>query len=158
MRAVLQRVTEASVCVDGEVLSQIQNGFMILLGVQKGDDEEDTRLLADKIVKLRVFADENGRMNRSVTDVGGSLLVVSQFTLYANYAHGNRPDFLSAELPERANSLYEHFVSLLNERGVPTQTGSFGADMKVSLINDGPVTIVMDSDVLRKNKLTGNDL
>ena len=97
-----------------------------------------------------MFADENGKMNRSVADIGGSLLVVSQFTLCANYAHGNRPDFLEAESPQRANALYEHFVSLLRERGIPVGTGEFGADMQISLVNDGPVTVMLESSVLRK--------
>ena len=123
---------------------------MILLGVANGDTEEDARLLAEKIAKFRVFADENGKMNKSVKDIGGALLVVSQFTLCANYAHGNRPDFLDAEAPERANALYEHFVSLLRAQDIPVGTGSFGADMQISLVNDGPVTVMLESEVLRK--------
>jgi len=150
MKALLQRVTSAAVAVDGVELSRMERGFLILLGVGRGDDEEDARLLAEKIVKFRVFADENGKMNKSVADIGGSLLVVSQFTLCANYAHGNRPDFLEAESPARANALYEHFVSLLRERGIPVGTGEFGADMQISLVNDGPVTVMLESSVLRK--------
>lgn len=150
MRALLQRVTEASVTIDGKKTAQIGCGFLILFGVKRGDDEEDARLLAEKISKFRVFSDENGKMNRALGDIGGELLVVSQFTLYANYAHGNRPDFLTSEEPTRANALYEYFVALLRERGIPVQTGTFGADMKIGLVNDGPVTVVMDSEVLRK--------
>lgn len=150
MKALLQRVSCAAVAIDGREVSSIERGFLILLGVGRGDDEEDARLLAEKIVKFRVFADENGKMNRSVADIGGSLLVVSQFTLCANYAHGNRPDFLEAESPQRANALYEHFVSLLRERGIPVGTGEFGADMQISLVNDGPVTVMLESSVLRK--------
>ncbi|MBQ8577982.1 MAG: D-tyrosyl-tRNA(Tyr) deacylase [Clostridia bacterium] len=151
MKALIQRVTEASVTIDNEEISKIGAGFLILLGVAKGDDEEDARLLAEKIAKLRVFCDENGKMNRSVQDIGGEILVVSQFTLCANYSHGNRPDFLSAEAPERANALYEHFSALFQNNGIPTQNGRFGADMKIALVNDGPVTIDMESAVLRKS-------
>ena len=150
MKALLQRVTSAAVSVDGVELSRIERGFLILLGVKRGDDEEDARVLAEKIAKFRVFSDENGKMNKSVKDIGGSLLVVSQFTLCANYAHGNRPDFLDAEAPARANALYEHFVSLLRAQDIPVGTGSFGADMQITLVNDGPVTVMMESDVLRK--------
>ncbi|MCQ2431417.1 MAG: D-aminoacyl-tRNA deacylase [Clostridia bacterium] len=150
MRALLQRVTEASVTIDGVKIAEIGKGFLILLGVKRGDDEEDARLLADKIAKFRVFSDENGKMNKSIADIGGEFLVVSQFTLYANYAHGNRPDFLTSEEPVRANALYEHFSALLRERGIPVKNGVFGADMKVALINDGPVTVMMESETLRK--------
>lgn len=150
MKALIQRVKSASVSIDGEIVSSIEQGYLILLGVKKGDDAEDARLLAEKIGRLRVFSDENGKMNRSVTDIGGSILVVSQFTLCANYAHGNRPDFLNAEAPDAANALYLHFVSLLRDMGIPTETGRFGADMQVALVNDGPVTIDMESEVLRK--------
>ncbi len=150
MKALLQRVSTASVAVDGEILSEIGAGFLILLGVARGDDEEDARVLAEKISKFRVFCDENGKMNRSVTDIGGEILIVSQFTLCANYAHGNRPDFLSAESPDRANALYECFSACLREKGIPVGMGKFGADMKVSLVNDGPVTVMLESDVLRK--------
>ncbi len=150
MRAILQRVTHAAVAIDGETCSEIGAGFLVLLGVKRGDTEEDAQLLAEKIRKLRVFSDENGKMNRSVADIGGALLVVSQFTLYANYAHGNRPDFLTAEEPARAKQLYEAFVSMLQTTGLSVKTGVFGADMQISLVNDGPVTIVMDSEVLKK--------
>lgn len=151
MKAVLQRVTRAQVDIDGETVGQIGKGFLILLGVAQGDTEEDLDRLLAKICKLRVFEDENGKMNRSVQDVGGSLLVVSQFTLLANYRHGNRPDFLGAAAPAEAERLYELFFARAAET-VPVQHGRFGADMQVSLCNDGPVTIVMDSDVLRPDK------
>lgn len=151
MKAVLQRVTRAQVDIDGETVGQIGKGFLILLGVAQGDTEEDLDRLLSKILKLRVFEDENGKMNRSVQDVGGSLLVVSQFTLLANYRHGNRPDFLGAAAPAEAERLYERFLARAAET-VPVQHGRFGADMQVSLCNDGPVTIVMDSDVLRPER------
>lgn len=151
MKAVLQRVTRAQVDIDGETVGQIGKGFLILLGVAQGDTEEDLDRLLSKICKLRVFEDENGKMNRSVQDVGGSLLVVSQFTLLANYRHGNRPDFLGAAVPAEAERLYELFLARAAET-LPVQHGRFGADMQVSLCNDGPVTIVMDSDVLRPER------
>lgn len=152
MTAVLQRVSHASCTVAGETIGQCGCGLLILLGVRSGDDEEDARLLAEKIAKLRIFSDENGRMNRSVNEIGGSAFVISQFTLLANYAHGNRPDFFSSEKPERAKELYEQFASLLRQRMVSGQveTGRFGADMQIELVNDGPVTIVLESAVLRK--------
>lgn len=149
MRAVIQRVSSSSVISDGIPTGAIGNGLMILLGVFKSDEELDAELLATKIVKLRIFSDENGKMNKSVLDIGGEALVVSNFTLCANYSHGNRPDYMSAEAPERARELYEYFVSLLR-RDLTVQTGKFGAHMSLSIENDGPITIVMDSDVLRK--------
>jgi D-tyrosyl-tRNA(Tyr) deacylase len=124
---------------------------MLLLGVKKGDGENDALLLADKIAKLRIFSDENGKMNKSVNDIGGGALIVSNFTLCANYAHGNRPDYMEAEKPARANELYEYFVSLMRERVASVGTGVFGADMEITMKADGPVTIVMDSEIL-KNK------
>ena len=152
MKAGLQRVTEARVKVDGALVGSCAHGLMILLGVADGDTEEDARLLAAKIGNLRIFCDEAGKMNLSVKDVGGEALVISQFTLLANYKHGNRPDYLaSAPVPE-AKRLYEYFVSLMKEQLSRVECGIFGADMKVSLINDGPVTIVMDSEVLKKKK------
>ena len=150
MKAVLQRVKNAAVSVDGKTVGACQEGFLILLGVAEGDTETDAELLAAKIVKLRVFKDENGKMNRSVKDIGGELLVISQFTLLADYRHGNRPDFLASAKPDEANRLYEYFKQLLR-RDIPhVDAGIFGADMQVSLLNDGPVTIVMDSKVLMK--------
>jgi D-tyrosyl-tRNA(Tyr) deacylase len=124
---------------------------MLLLGVKKGDSENDALLLADKIAKLRIFSDENGKMNKSVNDIGGGALIVSNFTLCANYAHGNRPDYMDAEKPPSACELYEHFVSLMRGRVASVGTGVFGADMEITMKADGPVTIVMDSEIL-KNK------
>ena len=151
MIALLQRVTESSVSVDGQIIGRCGKGLMILLGVLEGDSESDAVALAEKIHKIRIFEDENGKMNRSVCDVGGGALVISQFTLAANFAHGNRPDFLSAAKPDIAKPLYEFFADELQKRISGTvERGEFGADMKVSLINDGPVTIIMDSKVLLK--------
>lgn len=152
MKAVLQRVKCASVAVDGETVGECGGGLLVLLGVADGDTEEDARLLAAKILKLRIFCDDNGKMNLSLLDVGGEMLVVSQFTLLADYSHGNRPDFFGSAKPDEANRLYEYFVSLVGADLGHVGTGIFGADMKVSLVNDGPVTIVMDSLVLRKGK------
>jgi len=150
MKAVLQRGKNASVEVDGNIVGSCGAGLMILLGVARGDTEQDARLLAEKILKLRIFSDENGKMNLSVRDVDGEILCISQFTLLANYAHGNRPDYLDSAPPDEANRLYEYFISLVSSEVKHTGTGIFGADMKVSLLNDGPVTIVMDSEKLRK--------
>ena len=148
MRAVLQRVTRASVTVDGEVLGKIGKGFMILLGVENSDTEEITDKMADKICKLRIFEDENGKTNLSLSDVGGNLLLVSQFTLYANCKKGNRPSFIEAGSPEKANELYEYIITKCKESVPVVEQGSFGADMKVSLLNDGPFTILLDSETL----------
>lgn len=148
MRAVIQRVSEASVTIDGLVRARIEKGYLILLGVETDDNKEDAEWLAGKIAQLRVMADENGMMNKDVPEVGGEMLVVSQFTLHASYKKGNRPSFLKAARPEQAIPLYQYFTSLLSEKtGKPLQTGEFGADMKVALVNDGPVTIVMDTKV-----------
>ena len=153
MKAVLQRVSAAQVDISGETVGKIGRGFLVLLGVAQGDTEEDLDRLLAKILRLRVFEDGNGKMNRSVRDVGGGLLVVSQFTLLANYRHGNRPDFLMAEAPAEANRLYEYFTDRMKTlSGCPTETGVFGADMKVSIENDGPVTLVIDSPELMKKK------
>lgn len=148
MIAVLQRVSSASVTVDGCVCGKINNGLLILLGVKEGDTERDATLLADKISKLRIFSDDNGKMNLSVKDVLGSTLVISNFTLMANYKKGNRPDYMNGAKPDEANRLYEYFCDYISTL-VPTERGIFGADMKVELLNDGPVTIVMDSEVLK---------
>ena len=149
MRAVLQRVARASVTVEGEVLGKIGKGFMILLGVEDADTEEITDKMADKICKLRIFEDENGKTNLSLADVGGELLVISQFTLYADCKKGNRPSWFRAAKHEHSIPLYNLFCKQLSEAlGKEVGTGEFGADMKVELINDGPVTICMDS----KNK------
>ena len=152
MKAVIQRVSHASVSVDGETVGSCEKGFMILLGVAEGDTEEDAELLCRKIVNLRIFTDEAGKMNRSIKDVDGEMLVISQFTLLANYRHGNRPDFMASAKPEEANRLYEYFKSLAAAEVRRVESGVFGAHMQVSLCNEGPVTIVMDSDVLKKKK------
>lgn len=150
MIAVLQRVLSAAVTADGESAGSIDAGLFILLGVLDGDTEEDARLLAEKIAKLRIFTDENDKMNLSVTDVGGGALVVSNFTLAANYAKGNRPDYLRAAAPTVAEPLYIRFSEFLRERVGRVENGVFGADMKIAMTADGPVTIVMDSAVLHK--------
>ncbi len=145
MRAVIQRVTSASVEVGGKVIGSIGGGLLVLLGVGREDSETECDKMADKLVKLRIFADENGKTNLSVSDVGGELLVISQFTLYADCHHGNRPSFINAGEPRRASELYEYFCSQCEKKlGKNTQTGEFGADMKVSLVNDGPFTVVLD--------------
>ena len=148
MRAVLQVVTNADVKIDGQIAGEIQNGLLVLLGIGKGDTAEQIKKLADKIIKLRIFDDEDGKKNLSIRDVGGSMLIVSQFTLYWNCKKGNRPSFDNAMPPHIANELYLDFVYYMKEQGIKVQTGQFGADMKVSLTNDGPVTVVLDTDLL----------
>lgn len=145
MRAVVQRVTNADVKIDGRVNRKIDNGLLVLLGVGNGDTEEDMKYIADKIIKLRIFSDENDKMNLSLEDVGGSMLIISQFTLYGDCSHGRRPYFGNAMEPVSANEMYEKFVAYIKEQGIHTETGEFGADMKVSLTNDGPVTIILES-------------
>lgn len=145
MRAVIQRVTNANVIIDDEISGEIGKGFMVLLGVGSGDTDEDMKYIADKIINLRVFSDENDKMNLSLKDVGGSMLVISQFTLYGDCSHGRRPYFGDAMEPVGANKMYEDFVAYLKGQGIHTETGEFGADMKVSLTNDGPVTIILES-------------
>ena len=152
MRAVIQRVTEASVTVDGEVKGSCSAGFLILLGVAQGDTELEAEILCKKILNLRIFQDDAGKMNRSLLDIDGEMLVISQFTLLANYRHGNRPDFLASAKPNEANRLYEYFISLAKKELRRVECGVFGADMKVRLLNDGPVTITMDTDVLKSKK------
>ena len=145
MRAVVQRVTNADVKIDGRVNGKIDDGLLVLLGVGNGDTEEDMKYIADKIIKLRIFSDENDKMNLSLEDVGGSMLVISQFTLYGDCSHGRRPYFGNAMEPVSANEMYEKFVAYIREQGIHTETGEFGADMKVSLTNEGPVTIILES-------------
>ena len=145
MRAVLQRVTEATVRVDGVVVGQIGLGWLVLLGVAKGDTDDDVKQLAAKVVGLRAFSDLDGKMNRSVVDVGGSILVVSQFTLLGNCRGGKRPSFSEAAPPEQAERLYLGFATQVESLGVIVAKGVFRADMKVSLVNDGPVTLLLDS-------------
>ena len=149
MRVILQRVCYAQVEVMGKVVGSIQSGLLVLLGITEADDESDIRWLCGKIISIRIFNDENGKMNHSLQDVGGSLLVVSQFTLYASTKKGNRPSFIEAAKPEKAIPLYHKFITILRQEStLCVETGEFGEDMKVSLCNDGPVTIVIDS----KNK------
>lgn len=148
MRAVVTRVREASVTIDGAVHGAIAQGFLVLLGVTHEDTPALAEKLADKICGLRVFADENGQMNRSLADVGGKLLVISQFTLYGNCKKGRRPDFLAAARPETAVALYEQFVKACRSHGFAVETGQFGATMQVASVNDGPVTLLLDTDVL----------
>lgn len=150
MRAVVQRVAHASVAVDGTVLGKIGNGFMILLGVSDEDTEQVADRMADKICKLRIFVDENGKTNLSLADVGGELLVISQFTLYADCRKGNRPSFIKAGAPDRANELYEYFMERCRQYVDVVERGQFGADMKVELLNDGPFTLMLDSSELFK--------
>ena len=152
MIAVLQRIDNAEVIADGAFSGRSEKGLFILLGVAEGDTENDAFLLAEKISKLRIFSDENDKMNLSVKDIDGEVLVVSNFTLNANYSHGNRPEFLSAAKPDEANRLYEHFVSLMRERVRHVGTGVFGASMRIKAEMSGPVTIVMDSEKLKKGK------
>ncbi len=152
MIAVIQRVFDAAVYADGELSGKIGKGLYILLGVEKSDSEQDALLLAEKISKLRIFSDENGKMNLSVKDVDGEALVVSNFTLNANYSHGNRPDYFSSAAPTEADRLYEHFKMLLGDRVRKVESGVFGADMRTEMSTDGPVTIVMNSNVLKGGK------
>lgn len=148
MRAVLTRVKSASVTVNGSVIGQIGQGFLILLGVTHEDTEAQAVKLADKLMGLRIFEDENGKMNRSLEDVGGQVLVVSQFTLYGNCKKGRRPEFLAAARPEIAIPLYEKFIALCRDKGFSVETGEFGAEMLVESVNDGPVTLIVDTDQL----------
>lgn len=144
MRVVLQRVSSASVAVDGNVCGEIGTGYLVLLGVGQGDTEEDCRRLADKIINLRIFSDENDKINLSLGDVGGELLIVSQFTLYADCRKGNRPNFIQTGKPDEAERLYNYFADYCRSKGKHVETGVFGADMKVSLVNDGPFTVVLE--------------
>ncbi len=145
MRALVQRVARASVTVDGSVIGSVGTGFLVLLGVGPDDDTGVADRLADKVAKLRVFPDADGRMNLSLDQVGGGCLVVSQFTLYGDVRSGNRPGFSAAAAPELGDALYRRFVARLRESGLPVETGRFGADMQVELVNDGPVTLWLDS-------------
>ena len=148
MRAVIQRVSESLVTVDGKVVGSSQKGYMILLGVVKGDTDENAQLLARKTAALRIFEDENGKMNKSVIDIDGEILAISQFTLCADCKKGNRPSFTDSEEPENAKRLYELYCEELKKNGVRrVEKGIFAADMKVSLVNDGPVTICLDTDI-----------
>ena len=151
MKAVIQRVTSASVAVEGEVVGSCGNGYMILLGAEKGDTEKEAQLLAQKTSNLRIFSDEEGKMNRSILDINGEVLAISQFTLLADVKKGNRPSFINALEPEKAKELYAYFCECLLDLGVKkVDKGIFGADMQVSLVNDGPVTILYDTDIWSK--------
>src|ERR1700743_1377777 len=146
MRAVIQRVTQASCMVDDEMTGKIDTGFLVLLGIEDADTDEDLQWLAQKICGLRVFGDQNGLMNKALADVDGNILLISQFTLFAQTKKGNRPSFIRAAKPDKAIPLYEQMIKLLHEiTGKRIATGIFGADMKISLVNDGPVTIIMDT-------------
>jgi D-tyrosyl-tRNA(Tyr) deacylase len=146
MRAVLQRVTEANCKVDGEITGQIGTGFLVLLGIEDADTEDDLNWLANKIAGMRVFGDENGLMNKALADINGDILLISQFTLFAQTKKGNRPSFIRAAKPERAIPMYEQMIKTLQTiTGKTVAAGVFGADMKISLLNDGPVTIIMDT-------------
>ena len=145
MRVVLQRVSHASVTVEEKVIGQIQRGFLLLVGVTHDDAMEDMEYLVRKIVQMRIFEDEEGKLNRSIQDIGGEILSVSQFTLYADTKKGNRPSFSKAAPGDVAIEMFEQFNGLLRETGISVETGQFGADMKVELLNDGPVTILLDS-------------
>ena len=144
MRAVIQRVTRAAVTVEGDRVSEIRDGLLILLGIGPNDNEDNARAMTKKIAALRIFQDEADKMNLSVRDIGGSAIVVSQFTLYADCRKGNRPSFVGAAAPDLASPLVDRFVELLEEQGVPSQTGVFGAHMDVELLNSGPVTIILE--------------
>lgn len=145
MKVVLQRVSSASVKVDSNIVGSIEHGLLLLIGFSSSDTEESILLTIEKIVKLRIFSDEEGKMNKSVLDVEGSMLLISQFTLYADTKKGNRPSFIEAARPEQAIPLYEFFIAEMRKRITKVETGIFGADMKVDLVNDGPVTIVFET-------------
>jgi D-tyrosyl-tRNA(Tyr) deacylase len=147
MRVVIQRVKYARVKVDEKIIGEIDKGFLVLLGVGKEDDDLDLKYLVKKVTNLRVFEDNAGKMNLALKDVGGKLLVISQFTLYADCSRGNRPDFINAGEPQKANELYLKFIDECRKCEVEVETGEFGADMKVELLNDGPVTIIIDSKI-----------
>lgn len=146
MKLVIQRVTHASVTVDNNVIGKIGKGYMVLIGVSETDTKEIADKMLDKMIKLRIFEDENGKTNLSLADVGGELLLISQFTLYANCKKGNRPSFIEAGSPDHANALYEYIIEKCKERVDVVEQGEFGAEMKVELLNDGPFTVILDSE------------
>ena len=150
MRVVLTRVSRARLEIDGKEHARIDRGFLVLIGVKEGDGDKEACYLAEKCANLRIFEDENGKMNKSLADVGGAIMAVSNFTLYADCSHGRRPDFFGAARPETAIPVYEKFLSELKRIGVPYCSGVFGADMKINHINDGPVTLIMDTDTMIK--------
>ena len=145
MKALIQRVSRADVTIAGMIAGHIQNGILVFLGVEKGDTEKDLAYIVKKVVSLRIFSDSEGRMNLSVKDTGGEVLVVSQFTLAADSRKGNRPSFDKAETPEKAKAMYEQAIVMISREGIPVSSGEFAADMRVSLVNDGPVTFLLDS-------------
>lgn len=152
MRIVVQRVKYASVTIDGKVNGEINNGFLVLLGIKSTDSKQDVDYLVKKVINLRIFTDENDKMNLSLKDINGKLLIISQFTLYGDCKDGNRPSFIEAAKPDVAIPLYEYFVSECKKQIPIVETGVFGADMKVELLNDGPVTIIIDSENKKKNR------
>lgn len=152
MKAVLQRVSSAKVETNGKTIAKIGKGLMVLLGVVQGDGIDEADFLAEKTAGLRIFEDENGKMNQSLLEIQGEMLVVSNFTLCADARHGRRPSFTDAAAPAEANSLYERFIAAAKDTGTPVQTGEFGADMVVSIENDGPVTIILDTSEIMKQK------
>ena len=153
MRAVLIRVSRASITINGENGGSMDKGFVVLVGVKPEDTLQEAAYLAKKCAEMRIFEDENGKMNKSLSDVGGSMMVVSNFTLYADCSHGRRPDFFHAAKPDIAIPVYEHFVSQLKARGIPLITGEFGADMAIDHVNDGPVTLILDTDQMMKRSV-----
>ena len=144
MRLLIQRVSKASVKVEGECVGKINKGFLVFLGITHGDTKDNVDYLVNKLYNLRVFEDENEKMNLSIKDINGEILIVSQFTLYADTSHGNRPSFINAAKPDEANELYEYFIEKAKQTGLKIESGIFGADMKVELLNDGPVTILLE--------------
>ena len=144
MRLLIQRVSKASVRVEGECVGKINKGFLVFLGITHGDTKDNVDYLVNKLYNLRVFEDENEKMNLSIKDINGDILIVSQFTLYADTSHGNRPSFINAAKPDEANELYEYFIEKAKQTGLKIEAGIFGADMKVELLNDGPVTILLE--------------
>ena len=144
MKTVVQRVLEANLKVDGKLISEIGNGYVVFLGVYKGDTKENADYFIKKLPALRILEDENGKINKSIIDTNGEMLIVSQFTLCADTSHGNRPSFIEAEVPEKANELYEYVCNEIAKTGVPVKKGVFGADMKISQINDGPFTVILE--------------
>ena len=153
MRAVLIRVSRASITINGEKGGSMDKGFVVLVGVKPEDTLQEAAYLAKKCAEMRIFEDENGKMNKSLSDVGGSMMVVSNFTLYADCSHGRRPDFFHAAKPDIAIPVYEHFVSEVKARGIPIITGEFGADMAIDHVNDGPVTLILDTDQMLKRSV-----
>ncbi|MBR5265533.1 MAG: D-tyrosyl-tRNA(Tyr) deacylase [Clostridia bacterium] len=156
MRAVVIRVSRADITINGEKGGQIGKGLLVLLGISGNDTEKECKYLAEKCVGLRIFEDENGKMNKGLMDIGGEIMLVSNFTLYADCSHGKRPSFIGAARPETAIPLYEKFKDVLRENGVSFVTGEFGADMQIDHVNDGPVTIIMDTDEMQRGKKNGN--